>query len=333
MNRSIKYIFVLISLLILVAGTVMIVNETNQLVQFATQFDERLGRLVFWGLITLYAVLIITPIVLFFRLPKALIPPDDETSPAFEKHLSLLKARLKTNPRTKDLALETREDIEKAIDALDAQSEDIIKDTASQVFISTAVSQNGNLDAMLVLSAQSRMVWQVAHVYYQRPALREMAQLYANVISTAFIAGELDDIEIGEQVAPIAANALGSIFGAIPGLQNMISIATNCILSGTANAFLTLRVSMITRQYCNALVTRDKSLIRKSAIAEASKLLGSTVSAGAKRVTKSFAGAVKNKMKGVATKTGERIRSAATSITGATGPKEAQENPETPTKS
>ena len=333
MNRSIKYIFVLISLLILVAGTVMIVNETNQLVQFATQFDERLGRLVFWGLITLYAVLIITPIVLFFRLPKALIPPDDETSPAFEKHLSLLKARLKTNPRTKDLALETREDIEKAIDVLDAQSEDIIKDTASQVFISTAVSQNGNLDAMLVLSAQSRMVWQVAHVYYQRPALREMAQLYANVISTAFIAGELDDIEIGEQVAPIAANALGSILGAIPGLQNMISIATNCILSGTANAFLTLRVGMITRQYCNALVTRDKSLIRKSAIAEASKLLGSTVSAGAKRVTKSFAGAVKNKMKGVATKTGERIRSAATSITGATGPKEAQENPETPTKS
>ena len=281
MNRF-KYIFVLISLLILVAGTVMVVNQTNQLVQFATQFDERLGRLVFWGLITLYAVLIITPIVLFLRLPKALIPPDDETSPAFEKHLSLLKTRLKTNPYMRDsgLVLETREDVEKAIAVLDARAEDIIKDTASQVFISTAISQNGNLDAILVLSAQSRMVWQVAHVYSQRPALREMAQLYANVIFTTFVAGELDDIEIGEQIAPIAANALGSILGAIPGLQNMISIATNCILSGTANAFLTLRVGMITRQYCNALVTRDKSLIRKSAIAEASKLLGYCFSRG-----------------------------------------------------
>ncbi len=339
MNRSIKYIFVLISLLILVAGTVMVVNQTNQFIQLATQFDERLGRLVFWGLITLYAVLIITPTVLFFRLPKALVPPDDETSPAFEKHLSLLKARLKTNPRTKGLALETREDIAKAIDVLDAQAEDIIKDTASQVFISTAVSPNGNLDAILVLSAQSRMVWQVAHVYYQRPTLREMAQLYANVVSMAFVARGLDDIEIGELVAPIATNALGSIgsiVGAIPGL-NVISIATNCILSGTANAFLTLRVGMITRQYCNALVTRDKKLIRKSATAEAATLLGATVSVGAKRVAKSFGGGVKNKMKGVATKTGERIRSAATSttdvLTGATGPKEAQENPQTTTKS
>ena len=337
MSRSIKYIFVLISMLILVAGTVMVVNQTNQFIQLATQFDERLGRLVFWGLITLYAALIFTPIVLFFCLPKALNPPDDETSPAFEKHLSLLKARLKTNPRTKDLALETREDVAKAIDVLDARSEDIIKDAASQVFISTAVSQYGNLDAIFVLSAQSRMVWQVAHVYYQRPTLREMAQLYANVVSTAFVAGKLDDIEIGEIVAPIATNALGSIAGAIPGLSNMISIATNCILSGTANAFLTLRVGVITRQYCNALVIRDKKLIRKSATAEAATLLGATVSAEAKRVAKSFGGAVKNKMKGVATKTGERIRSAAASttdvLTGATGPKDAKENPQTTTKS
>ncbi len=182
------------------------------------------------------------------------------------------------------------------------------------------------------------MVWKVAHVYYQRPALREMVQLYGNVVSTAFVAGELDDIEIGEQVAPIATNALGSIVGAIPGLQNMISIATNCILSGTANAFLTLRVGMIARRYCNALVRRDQNLIRKSATAEAATLLGAIVSAGAKRVSKSFVGAVKNEMKGVVTKTGERIRSVATSITpdvltGATGSKEEQENPQTTTKS
>ena len=322
MNRSIKYIFVLLALFILVAGTVMVVNQTNQFVQFATQFDERLGRPVFWGLITLYAVLIITPIVLFFCLPKALMPPDDETSPAYEKHLSLLKTRLKTNPRTKGLALETREDIEQAIDVLNVRAEDIIKNTASQVFLSTAVSQNGNLDAIVVLSAQSRMVWQVTHVYYQRPTLREMSQLYANVVFAALVAGRLDDVDIGELVAPIASTATASIAGAIPGL----TVISNCILSGAANAFFTLRVGVITTQYCNALVARDKSLVRKFATTEAARLLGSIVSAGTKQV-----------MKGVATKTGERVWSAATSITdvftGATGPKEAQENTQTPTKS
>ena len=256
MNRSIKSIFVLISLLILVWGIMVVINQTNQIIQLATHFDEKLGQIVFWGLSILYAVLILIPIVLFFRLPKSLIPPDDETSPAFEKHLSLLKTRLKTNPRTKALPLETRENIEKAIDALNAQSEDIIKDTASQVFMSTAISQNGNLDALLVLSAQSKMVWQVAHVYYQRPTLREITQL--NVVFTAFVASELEDSDILEQVGPIVASASGSIVGAIPGLgavaSTVTSILTNSILNGTVNAFLTLRVGMITRKYCNTLV-------------------------------------------------------------------------------
>ena len=258
MNRSIKSIFVLISLLILVWGIMVVINQTNQIIQLATHFDEKLGQIVFWGLSILYAVLILIPIVLFFRLPKSLIPPDDETSPAFEKHLSLLKTRLKTNPRTKALPLETRENIEKAIDALNAQSEDIIKDTASQVFMSTAISQNGNLDALLVLSAQSKMVWQVAHVYYQRPTLREITQLYANVVWTAFVASELEDSDIAQQVGPIVASASGSIVGAIPGLgavaSTVTSILTNSILNGTVNAFLTLRVGMITRKYCNTLV-------------------------------------------------------------------------------
>ena len=173
----------------------------------------------------------------------------------------------------------------------------------------------------------------MAHIYYQRPALREITQLYANVASTAFFASKLDDIDIVEQVAPILTSAPGSVAGAIPGLN----IMANSFVSGTANAFLTLRVGVITRQYCNALVTRDKKLIRKSAITEAARLLGSIVLAGAKRVTKSFGGAVKNKMKGVATNTGERIRSASTSVTdvltGATGPKKAKESPQTTTKS
>lgn len=242
-----------------------------------------------------------------------------------------MKVRLKTNPRTKALPLETREDIEKAIVVLDAQSEDIIKDAASQVFMSTAISQNGNLDALLVLSAQSKMVWQVAHVYYQRPTLREITQLYANVVSTAFVAGELDDIEIGEQVAPIVTNALGSVAGVVPGLQTVTSILTNSILSGTANAFLTLRVGMITRQYCNALVTRDKNQIRKSAIAQAAALLGSIVSAGTARVAKSFVSTAKNTLKGVAANIGERIQSAIKSVTDAvTGATEAKRHKRNP---
>ena len=47
MSRSIKSIFVLISLLILVWGTVIVINQTNQIIQLATHVDERLGQIVF----------------------------------------------------------------------------------------------------------------------------------------------------------------------------------------------------------------------------------------------------------------------------------------------
>ena len=69
----------------------------------------------------------------------------------------------------------------------------IVREAASGVFLATAVSQSGRLDGLLVLAAQSRMVWRVAHLYHQRPTLRDIAHLYANVAGTAFVAGELQE--------------------------------------------------------------------------------------------------------------------------------------------
>ena len=88
-----------------------------------------------------------------------------------------------------------RRGIDEALRVLDDDANAIIKQMASTVFLTTAVSQSGRLDGLLVLAAQSRMVWRVAHLYYQRPSLREMLYLYANVAATSFVAGELDDLE------------------------------------------------------------------------------------------------------------------------------------------
>ena len=49
------------------------------------------------------------------------------------------------------------------------------------------------------------MVWRVAHLYYQRPSLREMTYLYANVAATSFVAGELDDLELHQMIQPVVA--------------------------------------------------------------------------------------------------------------------------------
>ena len=47
--------------------------------------------------------------------------------------------------------------------------------------------------------------------------------------------------------------------GAIPGFQVFTTIAVNSLLSGSANAFLTLRVGMIAKAYCGSLVAQPRT--------------------------------------------------------------------------
>src|SRR5690606_39820677 len=93
-------------------------------------------------------------------------------------------------------ALGAREELEAALAELDAVATDRIRKAASCAFLTTAVSQNGALDALVVLGIQARLTWDVAVGYAQRPHYRETAYLYSNVLTTAYIAGELEDAEV-----------------------------------------------------------------------------------------------------------------------------------------
>lgn len=204
-----------------------------------------------------------------------------------------------SNPHLKGSELSTRQQVEEALALLGKKSDEIIQQTASTVFISTAISQSGRLDAFLVLSAQSRMVWKIARLYYQRPTLRDLIQLYANVAGTAFLASELEDVDISEQVEPILSSALGALAVTIPVVQLAASILVNSVFTGAVNAFLTLRVGMIARRYCGSLVIAEKSTLRRTASAEAAKLLGSIVKQGTGKISNAIWKASKGKVAGV----------------------------------
>ena len=79
----------------------------------------------------------------------------------------------------------------------------------------------------MVLAAQVRMIWAIAHIYHQRPTVRDVIQLYANVAGTVFVASELEELDIGEQVEPVIKAALGSsMAGLIPGFAAVASMVT-----------------------------------------------------------------------------------------------------------
>lgn len=300
------------SLFVLVCSTIFIINQTAQVVSLANTISPVLARIVLGGLLALYAVAILVPVALFIRLPKAISPPADEQSPEYQTYLRRLGARLATNPALICAgALNDRSSIESALKVLDAKADDVIKRTASTLFVTTAVSQNGRLDALMVLAEQTRLIWQVAHIYNQRPTLRDFGRLYANVGATLFAASELEDLDVRQQIEPVIKAAVGGAAASlVPGIASVASIVMNSVLDGTANAYLTLRVGIICQTYCRSITAVDRREARRHASIAAASMLGSIVSVSAASVIRAIAAAAR--------KAGEStVESAAAGLRGA----------------
>jgi hypothetical protein len=276
MSTPLRKIAVLVALLMLLIFVVFVLNQTVQVMETARVVHPVFGDAVMWGLIFLYLGLLIAPAVLWFRLPKRISPPTLTEGPEYERFIFDFRRRLSRNARLRGVPLKSHTDIESALQVLDKQAHDAITSSASAVFLSTAVLQSGRLDALVVLAAQTRLIWRVAHIYYQRPSLRDFIQLYANVASTAFIAAGVEDVDVEVLLGTI----FGSTVAAIPGMHLLAS----SVLTGSANAFLTLRVGMITKEYCRCTVKVEKRGLRRAATLQAAKLLGSIVRDGTARM-------------------------------------------------
>ena len=273
MNKTMARILTALSALLLWYFGTGLVASAVQLSNAADRIHQGLGQYVFCGLMTIFVLLLITPIVLYYKLPKALIPPENKSDPGYDEFLTELRQRMKRNPRLQGVPLASNDDIPAALATLSLVADKVVRDTANTVFLGTAVMQNGRLDGLIVLAAQLRMVWKIATIYYQRPSPRQMLYLYSNVSTTVFLADSIQEIEFTELAAPLVASIIPSLKGAIPGLQGIANLLVNSIANGSANAFLTLRVGIVTQQYCETLTTPSSQEVRKSATGLALKLV------------------------------------------------------------
>lgn len=310
MSKTLKRMLFFGAVLVSVSFLMILINQTLQLTEFAARLHPMAGEGVFWGLIFIYGLCLSVPVLLFLRLPSPLIPPESEEGEEFDEHLDLLARRLSRNPLVSQAQIGNREEIDEALDSLDVEARKSIESAGSRAFLVTAVSQSGALDALVILGLQSRLVWEVAHVYAQRPTLRDMAYLYTNVLGTAFLATELDEAELSEAIQPVLSGVMGSAASAVPGLQVASTVFVNSVMSGTANAFLTLRVGVIAQQYSRALVRPERSTLRRTAAAQAAGMLGSIVAEGARKVSSSIARASGRTISGAFSGVSERFRAA-----------------------
>ena len=288
MSKTVKRMCICFALFITLVFVVFVFNQTVQVVHSAWEISPVLAKVVEWTLVLIYCILLLTPVVLWLRLPKRMQPPLVAEGSEYERFMLTFKKRLSRNPRLRKIPLDSHADVGAALQVLDKHADEAVSSAASAVFLSTAVLQSGRLDVLVVLAAQTRLIWRVAHVYYQRPSLREFMQLYANVASTAFIAAGIEDVDLDVLVSTI----LGSTVASIPGMH----LLTSSVLTGSANAFLTLRVGMITKEYCRCTTRVEKSRIRRAATLQAAKLLGAIVKEGTVKLSKAVATGTKAKV-------------------------------------
>lgn len=308
MRSTLRRIVFFGSLFAVLAFTVILLNQTLQLAQLAERVDPRLGAAVLWGVLLLFAVSLLVPAALFLRLPRPLLPPKSEEPEEVEQHLERLRRRLARHPALSGQPLATHSDVEAALAVLDEKAIEVVRTAGRRAFLTTAISQNGALDALFVLGIQAKLIWDVSHAYAQRPALREMTYLYANVLTTAFLAGEIDDIDLSQAIQPALSAVFGSAAGAVPGLQVASTVFVNSVVSGTANAYLTLRVGIIAQEYSRALVRPKKASLRRAAAVRAGGLLGGIAVAGAAKVSSAIARASGRTVSSAIGGVGRRVR-------------------------
>ena len=293
MKKQFKTLAIFISIAIILAFTLFVINQVAAVYANLSALNTPLANVVLGLLVLIFAVVITVPIVIYFKLPKPIrLPENDQEKEKY--HLQLAK-RLNKNKHLAglDLDLGKKEDLEKALSILQEKADRAIQKTATNVFLTTAVSQNGKLDALTVLVTQTKMVWEISHIYWQRPALRDMANLYANVGGTAFLASGVEDLDISRQIEPVLNAIVKSPGKSLPIVGHAANIIMDSILEGSVNAFLTLRVGIITKRYCGTLEVFDKKKARSNAFIEASGLLKTLVVKSSGKVVNSLIRATK----------------------------------------
>jgi hypothetical protein len=278
MKKQIQFLLLAVGSLVIGAFILFVFNQVAQAHAFAAAINPALGLVVLWSLILVFTCLFAAPVILYYRLPTPLEHPKNESETAI--YVQKVGRRLAKNRLLATAKLDYSKEVgvQQALGVLHVKADEIIQRTAKSVFLTTSISQNGKLDALMVLITNTKMVWEVAHVYYQRPAPRDLISLYANVGTVTFLATQIEDIDLTEQLEPVIGTVVqNSALKSVPFVGSVSSAVVDSLMEGTINAFLTLRIGVLTKRYCSALEPFEPKRAKKAAYREASVLLKSIV--------------------------------------------------------
>lgn len=253
-----KRIFNISMALVLLLLAVFLFMVTKSLSDLAELLYSGAGRPMLFTLLSIEVIAfayLLHPV--FFQKPRLVITKDASAAEQAAFRAELL-TRLNKNPALKTYAASLSKDdsdpeaLAKCLASLDKEAEREIMGTAKRVFIGTALSQNGRLDAIIIFVALCRVVWRVSKIYNHKPHPLEIASLYRAVAASTFLAFSFEELDLGSEIsgslgemAKAVAPALGG--SSLPLVGNAMQKLTASCLDGAANSFLLIRVGIIAR--------------------------------------------------------------------------------------
>lgn len=216
----------------------------------------------------------------WFPRPSKLVlraNPTEEERRAFARELT---RRLRSNRHVRAAGLKADDPdfLPAALRHLDALADSVIRSDAKKIFLGTALSQNGKLDALIVFLVLSRMVWRVSAIYNQRPTVREIWSVYSMVSSSAFIAFSIEALDIPRTISEAMSALLPSVTpslttSSLPVVGASFQYFTASIIGGAANAFLAVRAGIIARNAFRFAALPQEGSLRQTCAGQSCAML------------------------------------------------------------
>lgn len=235
-----------------------LVKEFLQLYTYLAGINEVLAIIVI-AVLSLFVIYFgLIPIIQIITLPADLGPTSSisEAVSLRERRIKKLRGNKFLSENNFDFTLidNSEESYNKIVSVLRPECEKIRKKYINQVFYSTAVSQNGFLDAILIFSSAVNLVKEIFLLYHGRVKTRELFVIAKKVYYSVLIGGS-EGIEYAteELFSKLATDSAKSI----PFLDKIFSF----LADGYINAVLLTRISLITENYCTMIyIKKDKDL-------------------------------------------------------------------------
>ncbi len=247
--------------------------------------------------IILFIILFVRPVVLVIFSPTfsmdSLFTEEENAKKNFSMYKKVSKNLLEEDfiseeeksviEKTLNNPLELKQTLSQVFDrTIKKEIDKIIISHAETVFLTTAISQNGRLDSIAVITINLRLIKELVLKCGFRPSYPALGRLSFNILTTAIIAESLENMNLSELFPK--SKWLDSLNN-VP----LLGTVTGSLAQGAGNALLSLRVGIICRNYLFMnLKGLNKKQIKQMAFGEAMLLFPRVIAESIKKVPTRF---------------------------------------------